>query len=265
MKPTFRRLREHLLHPQVKELLNLYNKLYPYDRRTIHRIWQRNYHEFIELLDDLDYEGPFNYENLKTFIKSFDEEEKEQQKREDDELFNKLSAVKKQREQKKKQRKEYKQSIKNAATTERDFMNINFDSTPSKTENRKAYESNLFRAEDKSLFKKNVQKFVKKLKQEQNIRIDTSDNNDLKLAFAESVRAFRNNNLFNTDKKVFLVLEDLNGVRKYISFKHEGQNSSQLVDKILGEVTTESDASDSNEYINTQFIPVIFELVGIII
>ena len=54
MKPTFRRLREHLLHPQVKELLNLYNKLYPYDRRTIHRIWQRNYHEFIELLDDLD-------------------------------------------------------------------------------------------------------------------------------------------------------------------------------------------------------------------
>ena len=105
MKPTFRRLRENLLHPQVKELLNLYNKLYPYDRRTIHRIWQRNYHEFIELLDDLDYEGPFNYENLKTFIKSFDEEEKEQQKREDDELFNKLSAVKKQREQKKKQRK----------------------------------------------------------------------------------------------------------------------------------------------------------------
>ena len=260
MKPTFRRLREHLLHPQVKKLLNLYNKLYPYDRRTIHRIWQRNYHEFIELLDDLDYEGPFNYENLKTFIKSFDEEEKEQQKREDDELFNKLSAVKKQREQKKKQRKEYKQSIKNAATTERDFMNINFDSTPSKTENRKAYESNLFRAEDKSLFKKNVQKFVKKLKQEQNIRIDTSDNNDLKLAFAESVRAFRNNNLFNTDKKVFLVLEDLNGVRKYISFKHEGQNSSQLVDKILGEVTTESDASDSNEYINSQFIPVIFEI-----
>ena len=44
----------------------------------------------------------FNYENLTTLIKEFDEEEKEQQKREDDELFNKLSAMKK-------QRKEYKQ------------------------------------------------------------------------------------------------------------------------------------------------------------
>ena len=139
-------------------------------------------------------------------------------------------------------------------------MNINIDSTSSKTDNRKAYKSNLNRAEDKSSFKKNVQKFVRKLKQEQNIRIDTSDNNDLKLAFAESVRAFRNNNLFNTDMIVFLVLKDLNGVRKNVSFKHEGQTSSQLVDKILGEVTAESDASDANEYINSQFIPVIFEI-----
>ena len=42
MKPSFKQLRARLLHPQVKKLLNLYNKLYSYDRRTIHRIWQRN-------------------------------------------------------------------------------------------------------------------------------------------------------------------------------------------------------------------------------
>ena len=35
MKPTFKQLRSKLSHPQVKELLNLYNK-------RIGRIWQMN-------------------------------------------------------------------------------------------------------------------------------------------------------------------------------------------------------------------------------
>ena len=91
MKPTFKQLRARLLHPQVKKLLNLYNKLYSYDRRTIHRIWQRNYNELSNLLYELDYEGSFKFSALRAFIKSFDEEEKEQQKREDNELFSKLS------------------------------------------------------------------------------------------------------------------------------------------------------------------------------
>ena len=112
MKPTFRILREYLKHPQVKELLNLYNKLYPYDRRRIHRVWQRNYHELIELLDDLDYEGSFNFVSITPFIRSFDEEEREQQKQADNDLFNRISSMKKQMERKKKQRKEYKQSVK---------------------------------------------------------------------------------------------------------------------------------------------------------
>ena len=75
MKPTFRILREYLKHPQVKELLNLYNKLYPYDRRMIHRVWQRNYHELINLLDDFDYNDSLSYTALTKFIRSFDEEE----------------------------------------------------------------------------------------------------------------------------------------------------------------------------------------------
>ena len=119
MKPTFKQLRQHLNHPQVKELLNLYNTLYPYDARNIHRIWQRNYHELINLLDDLDYNGSLNPTALTKFIRSFDEEEKEQQKREDNEFFSKLSSMKAQKKQQKKQRKAYKQSIKNAAATER--------------------------------------------------------------------------------------------------------------------------------------------------
>ena len=94
MKPTFKQLRARLLHPQVKKLLNLYNKLYSYDRRTIHRIWQRNYNELSNLLYELDYEGSFKFSALRAFIKSFDEEEKEQQKREDNELFSKLSSMK---------------------------------------------------------------------------------------------------------------------------------------------------------------------------
>ena len=92
---------ENLLHSQVKELLNLYNKLYPYDRRTIHHIWQNNYHELTDLRD-LDDGGPFNYATLTTVIKSYNDQEKKQRKREDDDLFNKLSLMKKQREQKKK-------------------------------------------------------------------------------------------------------------------------------------------------------------------
>ena len=148
MKPTFKQLRQHLNHQQVKELLNLYNTLYPYDKRTLHRIWQRNYHELINLLDDLDYNGSLNPTALTKFIRSFDEEEKEQQKRDDDNLFNKLSDMKKQMRNKKEQRKHYKNSIKDTALTERELMNINYDS-PSKSENRRAYEQNLNRAENK--------------------------------------------------------------------------------------------------------------------
>ena len=157
MKPTFKQLRQHLNHPQTKELLNLYNTLYPYDKRNLHRIWQRNYHELINLLDDLDYNGSLSYTALTKFIRSFDEEEKEQQKRDDDNLFNKLSDMKKQMRNKKEQRKRYKQSIKDTALTERELMNIKYDS-PSKSENRRAYEENLNRAENKSFFKKRLRR-----------------------------------------------------------------------------------------------------------
>ena len=111
MKPTFKQLRQHLNHPQTKELLNLYNTLYPYDKRALHRIWQRNYHELINLLDDLDYNGSLSYTALTKFIRSFDEEEKEQQKKDDDNLFNKLSVMKKDERQKQNQKELYKQKL----------------------------------------------------------------------------------------------------------------------------------------------------------
>ena len=96
MKHTFKQLREHLNHPQVKELSLLYNTLYPYDIRNIRSIWQRNYHELSNFLYDLDHNGPLSITALTTFIRSFDEEEREQQKRNDDNLFNKISVMKKQ-------------------------------------------------------------------------------------------------------------------------------------------------------------------------
>ena len=252
MKPTFKQLRQHLNYQHVKKLLNLYNKLYSYDRRTIHRIWQRNYNELINLLYELDYKGSLKFSALRAFIKSFDEEEKEQQKREDNEFFGKLSSMKAQKKQQKKQRKTYKQSIKNAATTERELMNINYDSSTNKTENRRAYESSLNRAENKSYFKKNVKSFVQKLKRNESIEVDASNNEDLKLAFAEAIRTFKNNNLFGTEKHVYIILEDLNGVRKHLPLRLK--TSTQLVERILGEVTTTQDASDSQEYINHSFI-----------
>ena len=259
MKPTFKQLRQHLNHQQVKELLNLYNKLYSYDRRTIHRIWQRNYNELINLLYELDYKGSLKFSALRAFIKSFDEEEKEQQKREDNEFFSKLSSMKAQKKQQKKQRKTYKQSIKNAATTERELMNINYDTTTNKTENRRSYESSLNRAENKSYFKKCVKSFVQRLKRNESIEVDASNDDDLKLAFAEAIRTFKNNNLFGTEKHVYIILEDLNGVKKHLPLRLK--TSTQLVERILGEVTTTQDASDSQEYINHSFIPVIFQVV----
>ena len=120
MKPTFKQLRSKLSHSQVKELLNLYNK------RT-QRIWQRNYSELQNLLHEHNYEGSLDYTHLETFIKSVNKE-KEKQKREDNELFSKLSSMKTQKKKHKEQRKAYKQSIKETAKTEREFMNINYES-----------------------------------------------------------------------------------------------------------------------------------------
>ena len=111
MSFTFKQLHEHLNHSTVKELLLLYNTLYPYDSRALHRIWQRNYHELINLLDDLDYNGSLNPTALTKFIRSFDEEEKELQKREDDNLFNKLSVMKKDELQKRNQKELYKKKL----------------------------------------------------------------------------------------------------------------------------------------------------------
>ena len=68
MKPTFKQLRQHLNYQHVKKLLNLYNKLYSYDRRTIHRIWQRNYNELSNLLYELDYEGSLKFAAIRSFI-----------------------------------------------------------------------------------------------------------------------------------------------------------------------------------------------------
>ena len=135
-------------------------------------------------------------------------------------------------QQQKEQRKHYKQSIKDTALTEREFMNIKYDS-PSKSQNRRAYEENLNRAENKSFFKKSVQSFLQRLKRNENINVDASNNEDLKLAFAEAIRALP------------------------LRLK----TSTQLVERITGEITTTQDASDSNEYINSQFIPVIFQVV----
>ena len=79
--------------------------------------------------------------------------------------------MKTQKKQQKKQRKAYKQSIKDTETTKREFMNIN--NSTSKTENRRTYEYNLNRAQNKDYFKKSVQDFVQRLKQNENIQVDT--------------------------------------------------------------------------------------------
>ena len=50
MKPSFIQLRCYLSHPEVKELINLYNKLYgSYDERKLNRFWKRNYGILAEL------------------------------------------------------------------------------------------------------------------------------------------------------------------------------------------------------------------------
>ena len=60
MKPTFAQRRRNRTHPEVKELIELYNKLYgAYDPRKLNRVWQRNYGVLADLLYDLDYKGPF--------------------------------------------------------------------------------------------------------------------------------------------------------------------------------------------------------------
>ena len=110
MKPTFAQLRRYLTHPEVKELIELYNKLYgAYNPRTLNRVWQRNYGVLSDLLHDLDYKGLFRFNQLKQFIKSFQEEEHNTPtKQQDDELFKRIAQQKQQHRQKKEQRKMYK-------------------------------------------------------------------------------------------------------------------------------------------------------------
>ena len=97
-------------------------------------------------------------------------------------------------------------------------MSINYNSA-SKTENIRAYESNLSRAQNKGYFKKTVQDFVQRLKHNESIQVDTSNNDDFKLAFAEAIRAFKNKNLFGIEKHAYIDLEDLNGVRKHLPLR----------------------------------------------
>ena len=114
------------------------------------------------------------------------------------------------------------------------------------------------RANDKKYFKQQLNKFVQQLKRNENISVDASNNEDIRLAFAEAIRTFKNNNLFGTDKHAYIILEDLNGTKKHLPLR--AKTSTQLVERILGEVTTTQDASDSQEYINSSFIPVIFHV-----
>ena len=206
MKPTFKQLHRRITHQGVKTLINLYNKLFNgnYD---IHRFWRYNYDELADILDVIGYYGEPSYHLIIKFMHQLKIKSEEQKKKRDDELFNKMSSMKKEMKKKREQRKTYKQSIKNAAVAERELMNINYDTTTNKTENRRAYESSLNRAENKSYFKKCVKSFVKRLKRNESIEVDASNDEDLKLAFAEAIRSFKNNNLFGTEKHVYIILE----------------------------------------------------------
>ena len=104
-----------------------------------------------------------------------------------------------------------------------------------------------------------VKNFVQRLQRNENIEVDASNNEDFKLAFAEAIRTFKNNNLSNTEKHVYIIPEDLNGARKHLPLRLK--TSTQLVERIHGEVTTTQDTSDSQEYINHSFTPVIFQVV----
>ena len=145
MKPTFAQLREHLSHPEVKELINLFNNLYDLaDYYPLNRVWQRNYNTLAEILYDNDYRGPYTFNRLEKFIKSFDEEQKRYQKQQDDELFGKHTEwidkrhLRNKQQQHKQQRKSYKQGLKNRAITERELMDISYE-TEGKSENRKEH------------------------------------------------------------------------------------------------------------------------------
>ena len=123
---------------------------------------------------------------------------KQQKKKRDDELFNKMSSMKKEMKKKKEQRKAYKQSIKDAAVAERELMNINYDITTNKTENRRSYEQSLNRAENRSFFKKSVKNFVQRLKRNENIEVDASNNEDLKLAFLRTTISSTARNMYTS-------------------------------------------------------------------
>ena len=92
MKPTFKQLHRRIAHSGVKELINLYNKLFNgnYD---IHRFWRYNYDELADILDVIGYHGEPSYHLIKKFINQLRVKSEEQKKKRDDELFNKMSSI----------------------------------------------------------------------------------------------------------------------------------------------------------------------------
>ena len=103
MKPSFIQLRRYLSHPQVKELISLYNKLFDGNYDT-HHVWQYNYYELADIIDVLNYRGELTYRSLQRFMNTKQQQRKKQQKQKDDELFKNIASMKKQHQQNKQQK-----------------------------------------------------------------------------------------------------------------------------------------------------------------
>ena len=107
-----------------------------------------------------------------------------------------------------------------------------------------------------------IDRMTHQLDNRQTLTVDINSNENLKNAFAEVLRNYLlNPNTRNV--RTVLMMEDLNGNRKYITLNDESRNHiDSLIKRVNGTLTENDDRfSGDEEIITGSFIPVIFRIL----
>ena len=209
MTYTFNEIRNAINYPHLKTILNEYNDLFP-NNIEISRFWRRNYSTLKTLLDESDYEGDLNEENIINYFRNRQLNDTHSDAHNDD----------------------------GYAVTHSDTHS---DDTHSETL---------------------IDRMTQQLNNRQTLTVDINSDENLKNAFIEVLR----NYLLNPDTRnvrTVLMMEDLNGNRKYITLNDESRNHIDNITKRIDGTLTENDDrfSGDEEIITGAFVPVTFRIL----
>ncbi|KAK8898932.1 hypothetical protein M9Y10_001224 [Tritrichomonas musculus] len=182
-------------------------------------------------------------------------------RRADDELFNSIKSMKNEYKQKQKQRNEYKQRIKNEAISEREAVNDLFKTNSiyedTKSADRKHYEELVT---DKKEFQNEMKKMMIDAKNKVGFEVNIGDDGEKQLAFTKVLEY-----LHKTQKGyVYPVVlsRELGGRERWFTVNNTN-NVKAMIGHILGEITVDTEASDTNPMVMDAFQPDSFKIVFI--